>query len=310
MGQQAVSWERFISGEQNITTAPVVSPRLFSASFAGYLLMTFLTAVNDSMFRWLVVPVGREEFRRLYGWGAEDSEAFVLSLGLGVFMLPFVVFAPWAGWMADRFSKRSSILWLKVAEVLLVAVGAWSIQASSVPLMFLILFLIGAQAAFIGTAKLGIIPEIVRRADISAANGWSGLATLGGVILGTVAGYGLADRIQADRTEGLWLSAIALVGTALAGLLGSFLTGRVAAASPGVKFQWNLVSDSWRDIRLILQDRAILRVTLGIVFFWCLAAMAQMSIDVFVRMELADNLTKANPSTFNAMLVLGVGAGS
>ncbi|MFM7924653.1 MAG: MFS transporter, partial [Planctomycetaceae bacterium] len=133
-----------------------------------------------------------------------------MSLGLGVFMLPFVVFAPWAGWMADRFSKRSSILWLKVAEVLLVAVGAWSIQASSVPLMFLILFLIGAQAAFIGTAKLGIIPEIVRRADISAANGWSGLATLGGVILGTVAGYGLADRIQADRTEGLWLSAIAL----------------------------------------------------------------------------------------------------
>jgi len=83
--------------------------------------MTFLTAVNDSMFRWLVVPVGREEFQRLYGWTAKDSEAFVLSLGLGVFMLPFVVFAPWAGWMADRFSKRSSILWLKAAEVLLVA---------------------------------------------------------------------------------------------------------------------------------------------------------------------------------------------
>ncbi|MFN9157120.1 MAG: acyl-[ACP]--phospholipid O-acyltransferase [Planctomyces sp.] len=288
----------------------MAAPRLLSASFAGYLLMTFLTAVNDSMFRWLVVPVGREEFQRLYGWTAKDSEAFVLSLGLGVFMLPFVVFAPWAGWMADRFSKRSSILWLKAAEVLLVALGAWSIQAASVPMMFLILFLIGTQAAFIGTAKLGIIPEIVRRSDISAANGWSGLATLAGVILGTVAGYGLAERILADRTMGLWAAAAALVGTALAGLLGAILTGRVAAAAPGVKFQWNLVSDSWRDIRLILQDRAMLRVTLGIVFFWCLAAMAQMSIDVFVRMELADNLLKANPSTFNAALVLGVGAGS
>ncbi|HBC61349.1 MAG TPA: acyl-[ACP]--phospholipid O-acyltransferase, partial [Planctomycetaceae bacterium] len=198
----------------------MAAPRLLSASFAGYLLMTFLTAVNDSMFRWLVVPVGREEFQRLYGWTAKDSEAFVLSLGLGVFMLPFVVFAPWAGWMADRFSKRSSILWLKAAEVLLVALGAWSIQAASVPMMFLILFLIGTQAAFIGTAKLGIIPEIVRRWDISAANGWSGLATLAGVILGTVAGYGLAERILADRTMGLWAAAAALVGTALAGLLG------------------------------------------------------------------------------------------
>lgn len=67
--------------------------------------MTFLTAVNDSMFRWLVVPVGREEFQRLYGWTAKDSEAFVLSLGLGVFMLPFVVFAHGlAGWRIDSAS--------------------------------------------------------------------------------------------------------------------------------------------------------------------------------------------------------------
>lgn len=38
--------------------------------------------------------------------------------------------------------------------------------------------------------------------------------------------------------------------------------------------------------------------------------MAQLTIDIFVRRELADNLTKANPSPFMALLVLGVGAGS
>ncbi|MEY3458430.1 MAG: Bifunctional protein aas, partial [Planctomycetota bacterium] len=239
-----------------------------------------------------------------------DAESLVTSLGLGAFMLPFVIFAPWAGWMSDRFSKRSSIIWLKLAEILLVALGVWSIHLRNIPLMFVILFLIGVQATLIGTAKLGIIPEIVRRPDISAANGWSGLATLVGAIIGTVAGYALADKTLLNPTTGLLLSAAALIGTAAAGTIGAWLTQPVTVANPIAPFQWNLLGDSLRDIRIILRDRAILRITLGIIFFWGLAAMAQMTIDAFVRKELADNLVKANPSPFMALLVIGVGAGS
>lgn len=303
LGSKAIS-----SSHEQSGSAP--QPRLASVSFVGYLLMTFLTAVNDSMFRWLIVPVGKAQFCTDYGWSTERADAFVLSMGLGVFMLPFVVFAPWAGWAADRFSKRVSILWLKVAEILLVSLGIWSIQLGSVPLMFFLLFLVGAQAAFIGTAKLGIIPEIVRRSDISAANGWSGLATLVGVILGTVAGYSLADMTQASRSTGLAMSALALIGCAAAGTVGAWLTASVPVANPNARFQWNLFSDSLRDIALVIRDRAILRVTLGLVFFWGLAAMAQMTIDVFVNRELADNLKHVNPSPFMAMLVIGVGGGS
>lgn len=269
--------------------------------------MTFLTAVNDSMFRWLIVPIGKEQFHTRFG---EDAEAIVLSLGLGCFMLPFVVFAPWAGWAADRFSKRTSIIWLKIVEILLMAVGVWAIHVSHVPSMFGILFLIGAQAAFIGTSKLGIIPELVKKSDISAANGLSGLATLVAVIVGTVGGYALADLTQENHSVGLMCSALALIGSALLGTVAAIMMTHVPAANPAVRFQWNLVTDSWRDIKLVMQDRAILRVTLGIVFFWCLAALAQMNIDVFVTKELADNITKANPGPFMGMLVLGVGAGS
>ena len=292
-------------------TAPAVSQqRLMSSSFVGYLLMTFLTAVNDSMFRWMIVPIGISRFREDFGWTEKDAEAVVLPLGLGCFMLPFVVFAPWAGWAADRFSKRSSIIWLKVAEILLMTAGIWAIHAAHVPSMFAILFLIGIQAAFIGTSKLGIIPELVKRSDISAANGLSGLATFVAVIVGTVAGYALADLTQVSYVLGLSLSATAVIGSAVLGTVGAIAMMRVPAASPSVKFQWNLVTDSWRDIKLVMGDRAILRVTLGIVFFWCLASMAQMNIAVFVKSELADDITKANPGPFMAMLVIGVGIGS
>ena len=284
--------------------------RLTSVSFIAYLAMTFLTAVNDSMFRWLIVPIGKQQFQQNLGWGKEDAEAIVLSMGLGCFMLPFVLFAPWAGWAADRFSKRSSIIWLKIIEIALMGFGVWAIHIANVPSMFSILFLIGAQAAFIGTSKLGIIPELVKKSDISVANGLSGVATLVAVIVGTIGGYALAELTQLDHNRGLILSAVALIGCAVLGTVSAMLMTKVPVANPLVRFQWNLVSDSWRDIKLVMKDRAILRVTLGIVFFWSLASLAQMNIDVFVNQELADNVAKANPGPFMGMLVIGVGIGS
>jgi acyl-[acyl-carrier-protein]-phospholipid O-acyltransferase/long-chain-fatty-acid--[acyl-carrier-protein] ligase len=104
----------------NEPSSNIAPQRLSTVSFTGYLLMTFLTAVNDSLFRWLAVPIARAQSVQQFGWSEDTAESIVSSLGLGAFMLPFVVFAPWAGWMADRFSKRSSIIWLKLAEVLAV----------------------------------------------------------------------------------------------------------------------------------------------------------------------------------------------
>lgn len=272
--------------------------------------MTLLTAVNDSMFRWMIMPVGRGVLQSRFSLSTDEAGSVILALGLGIFMLPFVIFAPWAGWASDRFSKRSSIICMKVAELLLVFVGVFSIRTDSVALMFLVLFLLGVQATLIGTTKLGIIPEIVRRRDISSANGWSGLATLVGVIVGTVAGYGLGDSCVATPARGHFLALLSLAGTAVFGLVGAIMIRRVPAANPEVRFHWNLVTDSLRDASLIVSHKQILRITLGIVFFWSIASMAQMSIDVFVRQELADNLDRANPSPFMAMLVIGVGVGS
>lgn len=304
--------ETIISGNASSESAPRPRQRLSSWSFIGYLLMTFLTAVNDSMFRWMVCPIAKHLFQdKTWSIGKMSVQPsdIVLPLGLFVFVLPFVTFAPWAGWVSDRFSKRTSIIWLKWAEVALMIGGIVAVQQQHVPSMFILLFLIGAQATLIGTSKYGIIPELVRRKDISAANGFSGVATLIGSIIGTVGGYSLADLTIANPDGGLIVAAVALVGVALLGVGGSFLMETVEAANSLVRFQWNLVTDSIRDLKLVVRDRGILRVSFGIVFFWSLAALAQMNIDEFVNTELSD-VTHLSPGPFMAMLVIGVGIGS
>jgi acyl-[acyl-carrier-protein]-phospholipid O-acyltransferase/long-chain-fatty-acid--[acyl-carrier-protein] ligase len=72
--------------------------KLLSRSFVGLLLTQFLGAMNDNMFRWLAVPVGKLVL-------GEAGEAKALSLGLICFTLPYLLLAAPAGFLADRFSK-------------------------------------------------------------------------------------------------------------------------------------------------------------------------------------------------------------
>lgn len=277
-----------------------------SLSFVGYLLMSFLTAVNDNMFRWLIIPIAK---RSLHTAGSlsdaelESQESLILSLGLASLVMPLVIFAPWSGWAADRYSKRTLTVWLKVAEVLLVLVGLWSIQLSHLPMMFLILFLLGTHSALLSTAKFAIIPELVPRNQISVANGCVALVTLVAVIAGTVAGNELATVALSTSPMSLFIPGAALLVTAVLGVIGSLWIARVRPADPLAPCPGEPFSSSWRDLKLVFADGAIFRVTLGITFFWSLASLAQLNIDTFVIREL--HLSQVQVGIFLAMLAVG-----
>ena len=284
---------------------------LKSRSFIGYLMMGFLTAVNDNMFRWLIVPIAKYQINAKEGLSdsqIEANESFVLALGLGSFILPSILFAPWSGWVADRFSKRNSTIWLKIAEAVIMMAGIAAIWLGNLPAMFIVLFLTGAQSALLSTAKFGIIPELVPKEKLSAANGLAGLITLVAVIAGTIAGNALYAFTQPDGIPSLWMSTAALLGVAFAGIAASLMIARVTPANPGLAFPLNPITYSWRDLRLVMADLPILRVTLGIAFFWSLAALAQLNIDTFVINNL--NMGQTTVGQYLAVLSLGVGIGS
>ena len=153
--------------------APVADARggLWTRSFLGLLVTQFLVALNDNMFRWLIVPIGKDLL------GAEHADR-ALSLGLACLVLPYIFLAAPAGYLADRFSKRTVIIGCKVAEVVLMILGIASILQGNIYLMFGVLTLMGAQAALFSPAKMSSIPEIVRADRLSAANGLIGLTTI------------------------------------------------------------------------------------------------------------------------------------
>jgi len=282
---------------------------LLSRSFLGLLVTQFLVSLNDNMFRWLVIPIGKE----LIG---QDR---ALALGGALFLLPFVIFTAPAGYLADRFSKRTVIVGCKVAEIAIMALGIVAILSGSISLMLTVLFFMGAQSAIFSPSKFGSIPEIVRHDRISAANGWVGMTTMFAVILGTVAGnfmYGWTT-LESGELEGVaigpgqyrwWISATALLGVAVVGWVASLFIGRLTPSNPSRPVPWNPAAQTYRDLSALVDSRPLLMAALGSAFFWSMGVLAQSNIDKFARPELVAD--QQYVGFLLGVLTLGIGLGA
>src|SRR3989337_2300809 len=100
--------------------AVVQRDRLMSLTFVGLLLTQFLGATNDNILRWLVIGLGKE-------YVARDQISTVLAIGSGCLVLPYLLLAAPAGFLADRFSKRDVIIKCKVAEIVIMAIAVAAI---------------------------------------------------------------------------------------------------------------------------------------------------------------------------------------
>lgn len=290
-------------------TATIASPtaaadgKLASRSFTGLLATQFLGAMNDNMFRWIAVPIAKDEL------GAANA----LSLGLACFTLPYLLLASPAGYLADRFSKRAVIIGCKIAEIVLMALGVAAILIGNVYALFGVVALMGAQSALFGPSKFGAIPEILPTRQLSKGNGFMGMATVISSAIGVIAGNWLYSLKQPSLSHPGTFSdvapiALALVGVAIVGWLTSHLIERLPAADATRSVPPNPVAETWRQLRLLSSNVKLMRAALGIAFFWMLASLANLNIDTYGINEL--HLEQQQIGLLMGTLVAGLGIGS
>ena len=71
------------------------------SGFNALVALRVLTVVNDNVLRWLAIGLGKQAV-------TGGQVAVVLTVGTAGFVLPFVLLAWLAGYLADRYPKRSS----------------------------------------------------------------------------------------------------------------------------------------------------------------------------------------------------------
>jgi acyl-[acyl-carrier-protein]-phospholipid O-acyltransferase / long-chain-fatty-acid--[acyl-carrier-protein] ligase len=288
--------------------------------FGPLLALRVLTVLNDNLLRWLVIGLGKRA-------AGTAGTALVLTIGTAGFVLPFVALAWLAGWLADRFPKRTVIVWAKFAEILIATAAAFAVGwgASSggtwmgltVGLWLLLgtVTVIGIQAALMAPSILGFLPDTVPTEKLSNANGIFALVTLGATLAGMAGGNWLADVTPLTTDGGTTQpfghalpTAVALVGVAVAGWLAALRLPRIAAADPHAPAPVNALAATWRDLGDLVRSRKLLATAAGIVFFWALAAIAQLNVDQYAFESGATSQGQIVPLL--VALIGGIGLGS
>lgn len=243
----------------------------------------------------------------------------VVSAGLGhlqgtatvLFALPFILFSSWAGWMADRFAKRSVVIWSKVMELAAMLIGAAGVITGNWFCILSMLFLMASQSALFSPALNGSIPELYPAAYIPKANAILKLATTLSILLGiATAGISL-DRSPlhfGDLNPGALLVAVIVVLVAVLGLGASFGIPRRPAAAKDRPFPLFGPLSSFKDILSICSDRHMLIALFSDNFFYFLATIVVLTINTMGLEQLEFSQTAT--SLLSMTLMFGVCLGS
>lgn len=271
---------------------------ILSGSFLGLLITQFLGVFNDNLFKWFATYFGTS----LLG---EDYRELVLSVGSAFFVLPYVLFAAPAGFLADRFGKPRVIVATKFLEVIIMTLAITGIVIKSPWLILFCIFLLGTQACLFGPAKLGILPELLKMDRLPTANGLASLATMTAILFGTVAGGALYDATSGKANTpgyvagelvavhfagfdipGLYFIGGILLGLAGVGYLSSLLIRPLPAASPERKLPLNFFKETWHDVQVMCENPSMRRVALGAAYFWALGCLAQLTVNLYAQVHL------------------------
>jgi acyl-[acyl-carrier-protein]-phospholipid O-acyltransferase/long-chain-fatty-acid--[acyl-carrier-protein] ligase len=234
------------------------SERLRSRNYIGLIVAQFLAAFNDQAIHFAAIFYASDmvhHYARLPGF----HENTIIALVPGAFLLPFL-FSPLAGMLADKYSKRSILVFWKLAEVGIMALAvaafllphaaAWGwadpkvLAVCSAALLVFCVFLMGTHSAFFIPAKYGIMPEILEHTVLSQGNGNLEATSFVANVLGTAFGIFMYSMLMSSVDQGVlipgreWVLGVILLGLAVVGAAASFMIERVPAADPRLPLTW------------------------------------------------------------------------
>lgn len=272
-----------------------VSQRQVVAMGACYALGTF----NDNFFKQAALLLAATA-----GLSGFQGQATLL------FALPFVLFSAWAGWLADRLSKKSIIIWAKTLELSAMLVGAWGMVMLDWPWLLGMVFCMGMSSTLFSPSLNGSIPELFPSERVPKINALFKLVTTGTILVGiALAGTALDQRwITTEQPFGQWLVAgIALIA-ALVGLASTpFITRRPGMASTN-PFPWAGPVESFRHLSDARRDPPLFMALFGEAFFYFLSTLLVLLINNLGRAEL--HLSYTATSILSVALLVGICIGS
>ncbi|HEY0823116.1 MAG TPA: MFS transporter [Ramlibacter sp.] len=283
--------------------APAAHPNQFALlrqrRFAPFFWTQFSGAANDNLFKFAFTVMVTYQLQ--VGWLPPAMAGLVSG---ALFILPFLLFSATSGQLADKFDKRSLILFVKWLEIGIMALAALGFFSANVPILLACTFLMGLHSTLFGPVKFAYLPQHLGERELTSGNGMVEMGTFVAILLGNVAG-GLIVAIPQVGPQWVGIGCIAL---AAAGRLLAHWVPASPATDPGLKINWNPFTETWRNLKLAHGNTVVFRSLLGISWMWFFGAVFLSQFPSFAKEVLHGNEQVA--SLLLVVFSIGIGAGS
>lgn len=255
-----------------------------SKHFYLLLIAQFLSAFADNAILFAVIALVMQS-------GAAASW-YVPALQ-SVFLVAFVLLAPWVGVFADNHAKSR----VMIIANLIKAAGAGLLLLKVEPL--LAYCLVGVGAALYSPAKYGILPELAGENGLVKANSLIEGSTILAILTGMMVGAKIADQSIS----------IALAGTVLLFVISAIVTLALPCNVSRKSEKSSKILLFWREMRAFLSMPRSRFAVLGASLFWAAAATVRVIIIAWAPLVLLSH-NASDVAELTLFLALGIIAGS
>lgn len=270
---------------------------LSTLRFRPFFLTQFAGAFNDNLYKTGLTTLIAFQAASV---SQEDSNALV-NIAAGLFILPFFLFSPIAGQLADKFEKSMLIRRIKLLEIAIMLLGAAAYVFNSIPMLVAVLFFMGTQSALFGPVKYSLLPQALEPGELVGGNAMVEFGTFIAILMGL---------IVAVYVIGIGNAAIAaaVLVTACLGYWASRGIPALSPGAPGLQISFNIPRQIVSMMRDAGANQTVFYSVIGISWFWFIGITYITQLPNFVRYELGGD--QQVYVLLLAMFSIGIGAGS
>ncbi len=267
--------------------------------FAPFFWTQFAGAANDNLFKFALTVMVTYQLQ--IAWLPPAMAGLVIG---ALFILPFLLFSATSGQLTDKYEKTALIRFVKNLEIGIMALAAWGFFTVSIPVLLACVFLMGLHSTLFGPVKFAYLPQVLSERELTGGNGMVEMGTFVSILLGNI----LGGILIAMPTVGPTAVAVCCVALALAGRVVAGLIPNAPATDPGLVINWNPVTETWRNLKLAGENKAVFRSLLGISWMWFFGAVFLSQFPSFAK-----DVLHGSPQVATLLLVvfsIGIATGS
>lgn len=254
--------------------------------FYSLILIQAQNAFNEKAAQFLLIPLGVWLAANNIAYGP-DSWVNSLQYILGcIFVLPYILFSPFVGWLADCFCKARIIQFMSFLQILVLGAMFLCFRYENIEMAVFWFCVFSVQATILSPAKKGVVKDMVGSRQLGYASGLMEMSLILSMLAAQIGIFVWFDILQVSSNDG-WEAA------AFPTMILTFIAIPVAIAALFLprypskqtrKFEWKLFYEHFVQLKYLWSQRDLRLSEIGISYFWFLAG-ALMLISLQIAQE-------------------------